>query len=141
MSKLTTIVLATAILSTASLGALAAKSHSDEKAAMAAATVSLAQAITIAEQHTNGAAIEADAEHGRQKGLVYDIKVLSQGKRMKVTVDAVTGKVLAKHAKHAKHTKHAKHDDHDKHDNHDEHDRYNADGLSKRDANSSDSKQ
>jgi|TARA_B110000259_G_scaffold57316_1_gene67717 hypothetical protein len=135
MSKLTTIVLATAILSTASLGALAAKSHSDEKAAMAAATVSLAQAITIAEQHTNGAAIEADAEHGRQKGLVYDIKVLSQGKRMKVTVDAVTGKVLAKHAKHTKH------DDHDKHDNHDEHDRYNADGLSKRDANSSDSKQ
>jgi hypothetical protein len=135
MSKLTTIVLATAILSTASLGALAAKSHSDEKAAMAAATVSLAQAITIAEQHTNGAAIEADAEHGSQKGLVYDIKVLSQGKRMKVTVDAVTGKVLAKHAKHTKH------DDHDKHDNHDEHDRYNADGLSKRDANSSDSKQ
>jgi hypothetical protein len=132
MSKLTTIVLATAILSTASLGALAAKSHSDEKAAMAAATVSLAQAITIAEQHTNGAAIEADAEHGRQKGLVYDIKVLSQGKRMKVTVDAVTGKVLAKHAKHTKH---------DDHDNHDEHDRYNADGLSKRDANSSDSKQ
>ena len=48
---------------------------------------------------------------------------------MKVTVDAVTGKVLAKHAKHTKH------DDHDKHD------RYNADGLSKRDANSSDSKQ
>lgn len=135
MSKLTTIVLATAILSTASLGALAAKSHSDEKAAMAAATVSLAQAITIAEQHTNGAAIEADAEHGSQKGLVYDIKVLSQGKRMKVTVDAVTGKVLAKHAKHTRH------DDHDKHDNHDEHDRYNADGLSKRDANSSDSKQ
>jgi hypothetical protein len=135
MSKLTTIVLATAILSTASLGALAAKSHSDEKAAMAAATVSLAQAITIAEQHTNGAAIEADAEHGSQKGLVYDIKVLSQGKRMKVTVDAVTGKVLAKHAKHTKH------DDHDKHDNHDEHDRYNADGLSKRDANNSDSKQ
>ena len=135
MSKLTTIVLATAILSTASLGALAAKSHSDEKAAMAAATVSLAQAITIAEQHTNGAAIETDAEHGSQKGLVYDIKVLSQGKRMKVTVDAVTGKVLAKHAKHTKH------DDHDKHDNHDEHDRYNADGLSKRDANSSDSKQ
>ena len=129
MSKLTTIVLATAILSTASLGALAAKSHSDEKAAMAAATVSLAQAITIAEQHTNGAAIETDAEHGSQKGLVYDIKVLSQGKRMKVTVDAVTGKVLAKHAKHTKH------DDHDKHD------RYNADGLSKRDANSSDSKQ
>lgn len=129
MSKLTTIVLATAILSTASLGALAAKSHSDEKAAMAAATVSLAQAITIAEQHTNGAAIETDAEHGSQKGLVYDIKVLSQGKRMKVTVDAVTGKVLAKHAKHTKH------------DNHDEHDRYNADGLSKRDANSSDSKQ
>ena len=129
MSKLTTIVLATAILSTASLGALAAKSHSDEKAAMAAATVSLAQAITIAEQHTNGAAIEADAEHGSQKGFVYDIKVLSQGKRMKVTVDAVTGKVLAKHAKHTKH------------DNHDEHDRYNADGLSKRDANSSDSKQ
>jgi hypothetical protein len=129
MSKLTTIVLAPAILSTASLGALAAKSHSDEKAAMAAATVSLAQAITIAEQHTNGAAIEADAEHGSQKGLVYDIKVLSQGKRMKVTVDAVTGKVLAKHAKHTKH------------DNHDEHDRYNADGLSKRDANSSDSKQ
>jgi uncharacterized membrane protein YkoI len=123
MSKLTTIVLATAILSTASLGALAAKSHSDEKAAMAAATVSLAQAITIAEQHTNGAAIEADAEHGSQKGLVYDIKVLSQGKRMKVTVDAVTGKVLAKHTKH------------------DEHDRYNADGLSKRDANNSDSKQ
>ena len=135
MSKLTTIVLATAILSTASLGALAAKSHSDEKAAMAAATVSLAQAITIAEQHTNGAAIEADAEHGSQKGLVYDIKVLSQGKRMKVTVDAVTGKVLAKHAKHTRR------DDHDKHDNHDEHDRYNADGLSKRDANSSDSKQ
>ena len=132
MSKLTTIVLATAILSTASLGALAAKSHSDEKAAMAAATVSLAQAITIAEQHTNGAAIEADAEHGRQKGLVYDIKVLSQGKRMKVTVDAVTGKVLAKHAKHTKH---------DEHDKHDKHDRYNADGLSKRDANSSDSKQ
>jgi|TARA_B110000879_G_C10996218_1_gene441249 hypothetical protein len=138
MSKLTTIVLATAILSTASLGALAAKSHSDEKAAMAAATVSLAQAITIAEQHTNGAAIEADAEHGSQKGLVYDIKVLSQGKRMKVTVDAVTGKVLAKHAKHAKHTRH---DDHDKHDNHDEQDRYNANGLSKRDANNSDSKQ
>ncbi|MEZ7834538.1 MAG: PepSY domain-containing protein [Burkholderiaceae bacterium] len=138
MSKLTTIVLAPAILSTASLGALAAKSHSDEKAAMAAATVSLAQAITIAEQHTNGAAIEADAEHGSQKGLVYDIKVLSQGKRMKVTVDAVTGKVLAKHAKHAKHTRH---DDHDKHDNHDEQDRYNANGLSKRDANNSDSKQ
>ena len=138
MSKLTTIVLATAILSTASLGALAAKSHSDEKAAMAAATVSLAQAITIAEQHTNGAAIETDAEHGSQKGLVYDIKVLSQGKRMKVTVDAVTGKVLAKHAKH---TKHDDHDKHDKHDNHDEHDRYNADGLSKRDANNSDSKQ
>ncbi|MFB1017535.1 MAG: PepSY domain-containing protein [Burkholderiaceae bacterium] len=138
MSKLTTIVLATAILSTASLGALAAKSHSDEKAAMAAATVSLAQAITIAEQHTNGAAIEADAEHGSQKGFVYDIKVLSQGKRMKVTVDAVTGKVLAKHAKHAKHTRH---DDHDKHDNHDEQDRYNANGLSKRDANNSDSKQ
>ena len=138
MSKLTTIVLATAILSTASLGALAAKSHSDEKAAMAAATVSLAQAITIAEQHTNGAAIEADAEHGSQKGFVYDIKVLSQGKRMKVTVDAVTGKVLAKHAKHPKHTRH---DDHDKHDNHDEQDRYNANGLSKRDANNSDSKQ
>ena len=126
MNKLTTIVLATAILSTASLGALAAKSHSDEKAAMAAATVSLAQAISIAEQHTNGAAIEADAVHGSQRGLVYDIKVLSQGKRMKVTVDAVTGKVLAKHTKH---------------DRHDRHDRYNADGLSKRDANSSDSKQ
>ena len=99
MNRFSKITLAAAILSTAAAGAYAAKSHLDKQTAMANVTVTLTQAITIAEQHANGRATGADLERSKTNGLVYEVDVLSNGNRIEVDVDAMTGTLVASKVK------------------------------------------
>jgi uncharacterized membrane protein YkoI len=66
----------------------------DEAAAIAKASVSLAEAVSIAEKHVGGKAVRAQYadQHGQ---WVFEIEVVKGKGAMDVTVDAATGKVLA----------------------------------------------
>lgn len=85
--------LAALIASTVGI-AYAAKSTENDAFAVESAKISMAQAITIAEQHVGGKA--ARAEYEQHKGQwVFDVEVVKAAKIMDVSIDATSGKVLA----------------------------------------------
>jgi uncharacterized membrane protein YkoI len=60
---------------------------------LAAATVRLQDAINAAEQATGGRAYEAKLEKN-SFGVEYEVEVLAEGKKLEVSVDAQTAKVM-----------------------------------------------
>lgn len=75
----------------------AGKNSSDDEidaATLAKANVALDQAITAAEQHTQGKAVQAELEDENGK-LVYEVQVIKGATAMEVEVDATTGAVLS----------------------------------------------
>ena len=78
--------------------------------AIAKANIPLAQAVTTAEQQTNGKAARAEFENSKQ-GWVYDVEVVSGAKVFDVKVDADNGTVISSAEDKADHD-----DDHDKQD-------------------------
>jgi uncharacterized membrane protein YkoI len=78
-------------------GAYAAKTQGgeeDDALAISQAKVTLAEAITAAEQHVGGKAAKAELE--KQNGKwTFDVEVVKDRKVMDVAVDSTTGKVLS----------------------------------------------
>jgi uncharacterized membrane protein YkoI len=62
--------------------------------AIAKAKISLIQAVTVAEQHANGKASQAEFENSKQ-GWVFDVEVVSGAKVFDVKVDADKGTVIS----------------------------------------------
>jgi uncharacterized membrane protein YkoI len=94
----------------------AGENSSDDEidaATLAKANVALDQAITVAEQHTQGKAVQAEFEEENGK-LVYEVEVMKGATAMDVKVDATTGAVLsAKADKPDDHAKNGKDDEED----------------------------
>ena len=90
--------------------AYAAKGMENDAMAIVNAKVSLAQAVTTAEQHANGKATHAEYEFSKQ-GWVYDVEVVSGAKIFDVKVDADKGTVISSAEDTADHD-----DEHDKQD-------------------------
>lgn len=65
-----------------------------EAVAVQNAKISLAQAISAAEQYTGGKAIDSGIENHDGKVLGYDVKVIKSGAVQQVLVDMGTGHVL-----------------------------------------------
>ncbi len=86
---------AAALISFGVYAATNAESQNDA-AAVAHASVSLAQAIGTAEQHANGKASKAEYERTTKPGQwVYDVEVVAGAKVFDVKVDANSGAVLS----------------------------------------------
>jgi uncharacterized membrane protein YkoI len=80
--------------SATALGAYAAKSPENDALAIAAAKISLAQAVSVAEGHVGGKA--ARAEYERSKGQwVFDVEVVKGTTVTDVAVDANSGNILS----------------------------------------------
>ena len=62
--------------------------------AISKARISVAQAATIAEQHTNGKVSRTEYENSKQ-GWVYDVEVVSGARVFDVRVDADKGTVIS----------------------------------------------
>jgi uncharacterized membrane protein YkoI len=87
-----------AALAVAAIGsAYAAKSEGNDAATLAQTKISLTQAISAAEQHTNGKAVRAELED-ENGTIVYGVEVLSGTKAMDVKVDVRDGKILSSQA-------------------------------------------
>jgi len=105
--KLSILVVALAAVGTV---AYAAKDMENDALAITQAKISLAQAVTAAEQHVKGKASRAEYEQTK-KGWAYDVEVVSGNKIFDVTVDADNGTVIAATEDKADHD-----DEHDKKD-------------------------
>jgi uncharacterized membrane protein YkoI len=95
-SKLAIIGVLTVVALAAS-AVYAGKNKSEDEidaATLAKADVTLYQAITAAEQHTQGKAVQAEIEDKNGK-LVYEVEVMKGATAMDVKVDATTGAVLS----------------------------------------------
>ncbi len=79
----------------ASVGSVAyvAKDAQNDALAIQKATVSLAQAINLAELHVRGRAIRAEYERTKL-GAVYEVEVVSGAKVFEVRVDVDKGNVV-----------------------------------------------
>lgn len=82
----------------------------NDAAAIAAARISLIEAVTVAERHVNGKATRAEYEKSRQ-GWVYDVEVADGSTVFDVRVDADKGTVIS-----SVEDKADGHDDHDERD-------------------------
>jgi uncharacterized membrane protein YkoI len=105
MKRKLTAAIAAALAATAIGGAAyAAKSgQEDDALAIASTKVSLAQAISAAEQHVGGKAAKAEFEQDKGQ-WVFDVEVVKDATQvMDVKVDANTGKVLSATADKADH--------------------------------------
>jgi uncharacterized membrane protein YkoI len=91
-TKLTLIAFAVAASGTA---VYAANTVENDAMAIGKAKISLNQAITAAEQHTNGKAARAEFERSKQHGWVYDVEVVSGTKVLDVKVDADKGSIIS----------------------------------------------
>lgn len=95
MIRNTALSLVVAAMAATATAAYAAKDNSENDAlAITQAKVSLAQAVTAAEQHAVGKASKAEFEHDH-KGVYYEIEVVSGAKVYDVKVDANSGAVIA----------------------------------------------
>ncbi|WP_396333963.1 PepSY domain-containing protein [Burkholderia anthina] len=96
-----------ALVATGAAAAYAANGNRENDAmSVVHAPVTLAQAVTAAEQHVHGKAARAEYENSKQ-GWVYDVEVVSDGKAYDVRVDSNNGTILASSIDSADH------DDHD----------------------------
>jgi uncharacterized membrane protein YkoI len=102
---------AVAVLSATAVGSVyAAKSSDNDAMAIADAKISLAQAVSTAEQHVGGKASRAEHEHHKGQ-WVFDVEVVKGRQVMDVTVNSTSGTVIA-----AVEDKHDREDDHDRDD-------------------------
>ncbi len=85
----------TAVLCAAVIGsAYAEKSMDKDSLSINDAAISMAVAVTTAEQYVGGKAIHAEYEHHKDR-TTYDVEVLKDKKVMKVKIDPTSGKVLS----------------------------------------------
>ena len=103
-------LLAVAIAAAGTVAYAATGSMENDAMAVGKAKISLAQAVTTAEQHVNGKAARAEFENSKQ-GWVYDVEVASGTKVFDVKIDADKGTVISSAEDKADHD-----DDHDKQD-------------------------
>ncbi len=83
-----------ALIATGAAAAYGANGNRENDAmSIVHAPVTLAQAVTAAEQHVHGKAARAEYEKSKQ-GWVYDVEVVSDGNAYDVRVDANKGTVL-----------------------------------------------
>ncbi len=102
---------AVAVLSATAVGSVyAAKSSDNDAMAIADAKISLAQAVSTAEQHVGGKASRAEYEDHKGQ-WVFDVEVVKGRQVMDVTVNSTSGTVIA-----AVEDKHDREDDHDRDD-------------------------
>ena len=87
-------LLAAAIVAAGSVAFAAQGSMENDAMAITKAKISLAQAVTTAEQHVNGKAARAEYENSKQ-GWVYDVEVVSGANIFDVKVDADKGTVIS----------------------------------------------
>jgi uncharacterized membrane protein YkoI len=98
--KLLAIVVGTALVATAGAGAYAARqSGANDALAITNAQVSLAQAISVAEQHTGGKAAKAEFEQSKGQ-WTFDVEVVKGQTVFDVKLDA-NGTVLSATEDHA----------------------------------------
>ena len=103
-------LLAAAIAAAGTVAYAAQGGMEDDAIAITKAKISLAQAVTTAEQHANGRASRAEYENSKS-GWVYDVEVVSGAKVFDVKVDADKGTVISSAEDKADHD-----DDHAKQD-------------------------
>lgn len=103
-------LLAIAVVAAGTAAYAATGSMDNDAITIANAKTSLAQAVTVAEQHSSGKAIRAEYEQSKQ-GWVYDVEVVSGVKIFDVRVDADKGTVIS-----SAEDKADRDDDHDKKD-------------------------
>lgn len=95
MHRINKLSILTLVLATAGTVAYAANSGmANDAMAIGKAKISLAQAVTAAEQHANGKASRGEYEQTKQ-GWVYDVEVVSGAKVFDVKVDADKGTVIS----------------------------------------------
>lgn len=83
------------LITAAGTVAYAASDRIDNDAmAIGRAKISLAQAVTTAEQHVNGKAARAEYENSKA-GWVFDVEVVAGAKVFDITVDADKGRVIS----------------------------------------------
>lgn len=85
-------ILALAMLALATVAYAENRSENDTVAAPA--RVSLAQAVALAEQHTNGRASRAILEQTRA-GSVYEVEIVTPGQVLDVSVNAESGAIVS----------------------------------------------
>jgi len=107
-TKLT--LLAITIAATGAVAYAAKGGIENDALAINKAKIPLTQAVTVAEQHANGAASRAEYENSKQ-GWVYDVEVVSGAKVFDVRVDADKGTIISSAEDKSEHD-----DDHDKQD-------------------------
>lgn len=95
MHRYSKLSLLAAAIATAGTVAYASNGGMENDAlAIVNAKTSLVQAVTAAEQHTNGKATHAEYEHSKQ-GWIYEVEVVSGAKVFDVKVDADKGTVIS----------------------------------------------
>jgi uncharacterized membrane protein YkoI len=88
------IIVATVLALGAGTAAFAKGRGNDAVSELAQAKITLAQAITAAEQHVGGQATKAELERHKGK-TAFEVEVVKGSAVSKVVVDATDGKVLA----------------------------------------------
>lgn len=108
---------ALAILATTAVTSVyATESTENDALAITNAKISLTQAITTAEQHVGGQASRAEYEHEKNQSL-FKVEVIKGKSVMDVTVDPMSGKVIASNEDKADHNEDRKdHEDGDEDD-------------------------
>ena len=87
-------LLAVAIATAGTVAYAANGGMENDAMAINKAKISLIQAVTVAEQHANGKASQAEFENSKQ-GWVFDVEVVSGAKVFDVKVDADKGTVIS----------------------------------------------
>ncbi len=95
MNKLKTIVCAVAVMTSAVALADNAKTASNDAGPIAQAKISMGAAVTAAEKHTNGKAVRAEYEKGKDGRWAYDVEVASGTDVFDVKVDPDAGTIIA----------------------------------------------
>jgi uncharacterized membrane protein YkoI len=94
MYRYTKIGLIAITLAATGIAAYASKTLENDATLLAAAKVSMSQAVTTAEQHAGGRATRAELEQTKT-GLAYDVEVVSGSKVFDVRVDPDKGTVMS----------------------------------------------
>jgi uncharacterized membrane protein YkoI len=84
-----------ALVATLAATAYAAGATENDGLAVTQAKISLAQAVTTAEQKAQGKAVKAELEQAKNGRWVFDVEVVSGTKVFDVSVDAETGNMIA----------------------------------------------
>ena len=96
MNKLKTIVCAAAIMtSAAALADNTKTAASNDAGPIAQAKISMGAAVAAAEKHTNGKAVRAEYEKGKDGRWAYDVEVASGTDVFDVKIDPDAGTVIA----------------------------------------------